>query len=135
MTCINKISCQNCKCCDKKQEHIIGRTYTYEDFCTFENETNHFDDPSLPFERVIINGSDNNQACYHQIDNEFYTRDILDDVPLISYAQGPYYEKMSTVNKKIDRLPTITYVADPVYIRNKKKCSVRTLAKSLCCDS
>ncbi|CAD2111184.1 inner membrane complex protein, putative [Plasmodium vinckei] len=127
------LACNSCKCsCVNRDIKITQRTYTYnelDDLCTKE-DTNTF--PCIPTERIILNSDGSSQLYYHQIDNEFYAKNILNDVPLISYAQGPFFERINYENNKSYRLPTLTYVCDPIYIRRKQKCAISQLADCVC---
>ncbi|CDU19771.1 hypothetical protein YYC_05685 [Plasmodium yoelii 17X] len=128
------LACNSCKCsCDEKHDFkITQRTYTYnelDDLCTRENPTTF---PCIPTERIILNSNGSSQLYYHQIDNEFYAKNILHDVPLISYAQGPFFEKINYGDNKKYSLPTLTYVSDPIYIRRTQKCAISKIADCVC---
>ncbi|ANQ10110.1 Uncharacterized protein PCOAH_00046440 [Plasmodium coatneyi] len=130
-------ACNSCKCCCEKEGiKITERTYTYNELDALCSKEEPITFPCIPTERIVLNSFDNPPLYYHQIDSEFYAKDILYDVPLISYAQGPFYEKMPDLkdNEKY-QLPTISYVSDPVYLRRRQKCTLSDITKSICCDS
>ncbi|KOB84928.1 hypothetical protein PFDG_00248 [Plasmodium falciparum Dd2] len=106
---------------ERDEVKITERTYTYNDLDNLYDNEGSSSFPYIPTERIILNSYNNPDLYYHQIDTEFYTKNILYDVPLVSYAQGPYYERIPDMklNEKY-RLPTLSYVSDPVYIRRWK---------------
>ncbi|CRH01451.1 inner membrane complex protein, putative [Plasmodium relictum] len=126
--------CNACKCCCDEIK-ITERTYTYNELDDLYNNTDTVSFPCIPTERIVLNSFDNPELYYHQIDSEFYAKNILKDIPLISYAQGPFFEKMNEIktNKKY-HLPTISYVSDPIYIRRKEKCTISGLSNCICCE-
>ncbi|EDL42531.1 hypothetical protein PVX_213290 [Plasmodium vivax] len=121
---------------EKEEIKITERTYTYNELDALRSKEEPTTFPCIPTERIVLNSFDNPPLYYHQIDSEFYAKDILYDVPLISYAQGPFYEKMPDLrdNQKY-QLPTISYVSDPVYLRRRQKCALSDITKSVCCNS
>ncbi|SBT80458.1 inner membrane complex protein, putative [Plasmodium malariae] len=129
-------SCNLCKCCCEKAEiKVTERTYTYNEFHDLCSREKSVDFPCIPTERIVLENFDHPQLYYHQIDSEFYAKNILYDVPLISYAQGPFFEKMNDLEThKKYQLPTISYASDPVYIRRRQKCTLSDLSKSAYCE-
>ncbi|GAW82612.1 hypothetical protein, conserved [Plasmodium gonderi] len=130
-------TCNSCKCCCEKEEiKITERTYTYNELDTLCSNEEPATFPYIPTERIVLNSFDNPPLYYHQIDSEFYAKNILYEVPLISYSQGPFFKKISdSKDYKKYHLPTITYVSDPVYIRRRQKCTLSDITKSIYSDS
>ncbi|CZU00170.1 hypothetical protein PFAG_05564 [Plasmodium falciparum Santa Lucia] len=127
-------ACNSCNCCCERDEvKITERTYTYNDLDNLYDNEGSSSFPYIPTERIILNSYNNPDLYYHQIDTEFYTKNILYDVPLVSYAQGPYYERIPDMklNEKY-RLPTLSYVSDPVYIRRREKCTISNFPRTMC---
>ncbi|SBT78460.1 inner membrane complex protein, putative [Plasmodium ovale] len=138
MNLFNRVTCSgcnSCKCiCEKGDVKITERTYTYNELDALCSNEDSVSFPCIPTERVVLTSFDNPQLYYHQIDSEFYAKNILYDVPLISYAQGPFFEKMKDSENKKYNLPTITYVSDPVYIKRRQNCIMSNLSEGICCE-
>lgn len=128
--------CASCKCCCCANEGVTvtTRKYTY----TGENEDwdNGFANTEFvytPTERIVLKDEYQPQLFYNQIDTEFYAKNILDHVPLVSYANRPFFRKIDE-ETQISKysLPTVSYVADPVYIRRKEQCRFDCVGKPNC---
>lgn len=130
-------TCLMCDCCCASEVTVTTRKYTYENLYNWENSFVNSDFLAMPVERIDLKGEDEKpNLFYHQIDTEFYARNINDSIPLVSYANGPFFKKSEDCESEISKysLPTISYVADPVYIRRSEKCKCGNSGSCCSCN-
>lgn len=141
MGLFSKSKCSTCMmcncCCATDGVNISTRTYTYDGSYDWENSFAESDYLSVPTERIVLKNDDEQMNLfYHQIDTEFYARNIHEDLPLASYANGAFFKKLGDPSDTSKySLPVVSYVADAVYVRktNKGKAGGCSCFPGKCC--